>query len=126
MKVKDVMQHPVMTADLCDPAEAAWATMEKRGVRHLVVVSGERVVGVLSDAQLGGLRGLAARRGQAVGELLSGALAVIDPDRDVSEAARLLLLHEVSCLPVIHQSTLVGIVTAADLLRLVAKGTLVP
>ena len=121
MKIRDVMQKPVLTVDLCQPAELAWSQMVAQKVRHLVVTHHGKVVGVLSDGDLGGERGVAVRIGQAVGEMLSGEPSLIKAEDEIAAAARLLRKRNVSCLPVMDGDKLVGIVTSGDLLGVVAS-----
>jgi CBS domain-containing protein len=46
---------------------------------------------------------------------MSSPAVVIDPRRHIAEAARLMVTHSVSRLPVVRDGALVGIVTRADL-----------
>jgi acetoin utilization protein AcuB len=57
----------------------------------------------------------------AVDEVMTQTLITIDPNRDVREAARILIDHKIGALPVLDGRALVGIVTDTDLLRALAK-----
>ena len=48
--------------------------------------------------------------------LMTPAPIVIEPTANAEEAARLMLTHHVSCLPVVRSETLVGILTTSDIL----------
>jgi acetoin utilization protein AcuB len=48
--------------------------------------------------------------------MMTAAPIVIAPEADAEEAARLMLTNQISCLPVMRDETLVGIVTRSDIL----------
>ena len=55
-ELRDVMTKPVLTAKLDDRIEAAMAVMTQRNIRHLPVMDGETLVGIV------GIRDLVRRR----------------------------------------------------------------
>ena len=58
MRVQDVMTDQVLTVSPGIAAEDAWNTMRMRRIHHLVVTRAGRIVGLLSDGDVGGERGL--------------------------------------------------------------------
>ena len=52
-------------------ADVAWRQMKDAHIHHLAVMDGGRLLGVLSERDLGGPRGAAARRGHTAGDLMS-------------------------------------------------------
>ena len=88
-------------------------------IRHLPVVEGDRLVGVVTDRDLR----LALDPDDhdsttaAVADCMSTALVVAHPDMPVESAAGLLAEHRIGSLPVLEDGTLVGILTESDLLR---------
>ena len=54
MRVADFMSKDVATIRPGRSADDAFETMQKRGIRHLVVTNKRKVVGVLSERDLGG------------------------------------------------------------------------
>ena len=120
MKTLQMMRTPVTTVDASLPAEEAWRLMEEEHIRHLVVLGEGEVLGVLSERDLGGTRGRSVRLGQAVGELMSGEVVTVQQDMDVRDAAALLSGCRVGCLPVLDGDQLVGIITRADFIELLA------
>jgi acetoin utilization protein AcuB len=119
MRVADVMTHKVETVLPAESAAEAQARMQQGGFRHLVVVDREQVVGVLSDRDL---RSAERRLGRdlPVAELMSRTVVTVTPNTSVGEAANLMRLGSINCLPVVQQGELVGIVTSGDLLELLA------
>jgi CBS-domain-containing membrane protein len=130
MKVKAVMQ----TRNLAwvgpeDSIAAAIEIMSRSGARDLPVVQHRRVVGVLGERDLLRHRAQAdeERDSDPVATIMSTPAEVVDPEVEVAAAAALMLEKDVSCLPVVDNGELVGLVTPADLLSLraaaVAAGT---
>jgi len=50
--VSDVMSSPLITVDLSDPTREAMATMTERRCRHLIVMDGGKMVGIVSLGDL--------------------------------------------------------------------------
>lgn len=59
---------------------------------------------------------------QTAGDVMSAPLVTVTEDTPVDEIARLLAIHHIKRLPVVRDGCLVGIVSRADLLRVVAAG----
>ncbi|MCI0342504.1 MAG: CBS domain-containing protein [Planctomycetales bacterium] len=116
MRVSDVMNRLVQTIEADATADEAWRRMRARSIRHLVVLEGTDVVGILSDRDLGSSRGAGVRRGRLVGHLMSPNVVTVAPDATLREAARLLRGRAIGCLPVFDGRRLVGILTASDVL----------
>jgi len=112
------------TATLREALEA----MESAGCHHLPVLSSDNhVVGVITarDCRLAlRLPDVVREYWQedelapqlSVGSVMTPAPTVTTPDALAIEAARLMLREYVSCLPVMRDETLVGIVTVSDIL----------
>jgi acetoin utilization protein AcuB len=128
MNVADIMTESPVTihkrSNLCDALRA----MHKVGCHHLPVTSiAGHLVGILTDHDC--LRALhwtrlwkegweseMITREQYVYASMTPAPIVVEPDTPVEEAARLMVINHISCLPVMRAETLVGIVTTSDLL----------
>jgi acetoin utilization protein AcuB len=96
--------------------------MRTSRIHHLVVLDGKKVVGVLTDRDLGGPRGTALRAGKTAGDLMTGRVVTADAQMTVRKVANLLRGHVIGCLPVMEGERLVGIVTVSDLLDLIGRG----
>jgi acetoin utilization protein AcuB len=106
----------VVSAD--QPAEEARARMRARRIRHLVVMRGPEVIGVLSD------RDLAENiPGRTVGEAMTPSVVTANKTTTIREAANILRGRTIGCLPILEEERLVGIVTVSDLLTLLGKGS---
>lgn len=114
MRVQEVMTDNVRTVSPAMPAEQARSLMKTAKIHHLVVVDGRRIVGVLSDRDTN-----ASRDGRTVGEVMTKRVATIEQDATIRRAANVMQGRTIGCLPVVRNDRLVGIVTTADLLRVV-------
>jgi len=120
MLVASIMSREVRVIAPDAPAERAWQFMQEEHIRHLVVVDGENVVGVLSDRDLGGAHGAEARAGKLARDLMTPHAIVIGADTEVRDVAKILRDLTIDCFPVVDGHQLVGIITTTDLLDVVA------
>jgi acetoin utilization protein AcuB len=126
MRLREIMNTAVERSTPEESAESAFERMRRRAIHHLVVVDSGKVVGILSERDLGGRQGVSVRRGRTVGELMTPHVRFADPDTPVRDAANSLRGHAIGCLPVLKGRRLVGIVTTADLLELLGRGAVRP
>jgi CBS-domain-containing membrane protein len=119
-KVKDVMTVEVATASEYTPYKDLVRLLGERRLSALPVVDADqRVLGIVSEADLLGKRGLPRAKDGAstAGELMSRPAITVGPEATVAEAVRLLGQHGVKRLPVTDPGgRLVGIVNRSDLL----------
>jgi acetoin utilization protein AcuB len=129
MNVDAIMSREPVTVGMDDDLHRVKDLFELYRFHHLLVLLGERLVGVISDRDL--LRasspfiGRASERPQdlatlnrRVHQIMTRKLVVVAPDTPVHEAARLMLEKRVSCLPVVTaDERVLGIVTWRDQLR---------
>jgi acetoin utilization protein AcuB len=128
MNVSDIMTRNPVTIRPESSLREALEAMERIGCHHLPVLSADNhLIGIITarDCRLAlslpdvvreywQEDELAARL--AVRSVMSAAPIVTEPDATAKEAARLMLTHYVSCLPVMLGETLIGIVTVSDIL----------
>jgi acetoin utilization protein AcuB len=139
MLVKDVMQtHPV-TATLETRLPHLARVLQRRGFRHLPIVDGSRLVGIISDRDIKQSMTSAAlvTEGSArdrliddltAGQIMTRPVVTIGPMFGVEEAARLMATRKISAVPVTEGDRLVGLLTETDVLQLFvrAMGVLEP
>lgn len=122
MRLQEIMSTNVVTAAPGESASVAWARMQRRRIRHLVVAEGKRILGMLSDRDLGGPNGSVVRRGHTVEELMTPRPVSASPETTIRQAANLMRGHVIGSLPVVDRDRLVGIVTATDVLDELGRG----
>jgi acetoin utilization protein AcuB len=129
MLVRDIMQSPVITVTPRTAVSEALRLLRTRGIRHLVVVEDDSVVGIVSDRDTKQIAAQPERFTESVvDDVMSGPAITVDPTTPVEEAARLMLSRRISALPVTQTSRLIGIVTETDVIRLFVRalGAAVP
>ncbi len=120
MRVQDIMTKQVRSIPPDLDTAAARHTMRAGRCRHLVVVQDDRVIGVLSQRDLGGTRDESLPAGR-VQDIMSPHVLVAAPETSIRRAADMMRGYNIGCLPVVDGKKLVGIVTTSDLLRLVGE-----
>jgi len=122
MLVRDIMQSQVVTVTPQTAARDALRLLRSRGIRHLVVLNADEVVGIVSDRDVKQVAAQPERFNDwVVDDVMSGAVITVDPSTAVEDAARLMLKERISALPVTEAGKLVGIVTETDVMRLFVR-----
>jgi len=129
---KDIMtENPVTGTELMSVAEAL-GLLYALDVRHLPVVRGRELVGIISDRDLPGftkasesevIDAVESAQSATIGAFMNTEPVKIDPETNVREIVELMLLHRVGAIPVADADTgdLLGIVSYVDLLRVLEE-----
>ncbi len=134
--VCDVMTEPVISIEEWENLLDVARDMRRYHLRHLPVVDGRKLVGLISHRDLlrfsvsqldpSPLGEAQDRRNKAntfVTDTMTRNVETCRPEDTVAHAARKLIVGRFGCLPVVDDAdNLVGIVTEIDLLRLLAEG----
>jgi acetoin utilization protein AcuB len=132
MLVRDVMQSKLVTIGPTTTLPQAMRLAAERRIRHLPVVDGGELVGIVSDRDLKQTMASPATSLEAhelnyllnrliVAEIMTRTVITIGPMFPVEEAARLMVQEKISALPVMDAAHLIGIVTETDLLELLVR-----
>lgn len=120
MLVRDVMRSPAVSIPSTTSLQDAYRTMRDKGIRHLPVVDGNDLVGVITDRDLrlatSALSPHPFPADSAVSSVMSRSpmtAAAWDP---IEDAARVMRSNKIGCLPILEDGRLVGIITGLDLL----------
>ena len=132
MKVRDLMTAKPITTGPDTPVIEARQLMLGKRIRHLLVMDGPKLAGIVTDRDIRlnlpspatslsvwEVNYLLARL--AVGSVMTKALVTVSPERDCRDAAVLMLDHQIGALPVVDGGQLIGIITETDLLRAFVK-----
>ena len=126
--VRDIMSEQIVTISVDDSLSTVEDIMTLGGVRHMPVVRGGQLVGVVSErdllrASLSNLTEFGNEQRRAflqvveIGRVMSSPPKVIDSEASVKAAALLMAECKIGCLPVVDSGKLVGMVTETDVLR---------
>jgi CBS domain-containing protein len=127
--ISAIMTKDVITLSTSDSLETAELLFKKNHIRHIPVVSGKEIIGMLSYTDL-----LRISFADAVDEheeyvdtvvynmftieqVMAKNLVSVSPAATIKEVAQILAKKEFHALPVVENNKLVGIVTTTDLIN---------
>jgi CBS domain-containing protein len=116
-KVQEIMSAAPVCMAASESVSAAAKAMKDREIGTVLVLSGGRLAGLVTDRDIA-IRVLAENRdplATRLGDICSRELAVLSPDDDVETATRIIRDRAVRRLPVIAGGTPVGVVSIGDL-----------
>ena len=133
MLIKDVMTTQLITIESTGSLESARQIFDKNQIRHIIVVDGDKLVGILSNHDL-----LRVSFGDTYGDdqttvddAIVNMLTVkdvmrhnpisISPDSSIEDAIFILLNRRFHSLPIVENDKVVGIVTTTDFLKLLVE-----
>jgi acetoin utilization protein AcuB len=128
MFVADWMTKQVVTIGPDESISHAMHLMKERKIKHLPVVRGGEVIGVISDRDI---KAFAPSKATSldvyeinyllakavVKDAMGAKLTTTTPDTPVEEAALVMLDGDIGCLPVLEGAVLVGIISDRDIFR---------
>lgn len=127
--ISTIMTKEVITLNNSDNLETAELLFKKNNIRHIPVVNGKKIIGMLSYTDL-----LRISFADAVDEdeqevdtvvynmftieqVMAKNLISVNSDVTIKEVAEILAKKEFHALPVVEDNKLVGIVTTTDLIN---------
>jgi acetoin utilization protein AcuB len=130
MIARDLMTpDPVTVTPQASIAEV-WDLMREVEVRHVPVVQGGALVGMLSDRDLArvdmatllkveGADALRQELATPIAQIMTSDVIAVEPDTEVGDVIALLLDHKIGALPVVEAGTreVLGIISYVDVLR---------
>lgn len=119
MKLRDIMRPGTLTISDTDVLGVAYAAMNRSHVRHLPVMHGEHLVGILSERDVLAARARAEGRGwwdTPVASAMHSPAQTAGPDDSLTEAAGRMAFAKLGALPIVDGGKLVGMVTVTDIL----------
>lgn len=132
MLVRKKMHKDLFTITKDDRMTVAKKILKEKNIRHLPVVDGKKLVGLVTNmdirkAEASPATSLEIRELHylldklTVGEIMTRNVITISPDISVEEAAILLHDNKVGCLPVVEDGNLVGIITENDVMEILIE-----
>jgi len=130
-RVRDIMETKLVTISASERLSMVEDIMRLGRVRHMPVVQGGKLVGVVSERDLlrASLSVLSEHRDAErrmflhvveISRVMSSPPIVVAPDATIREAALLMADRKIGCLPVVAGDELLGMITETDVLRWVA------
>ncbi len=122
--IKDSMTREVVVLSPGTTAAAALGMCREQRIRHLPVVEGGRLVGIVSDRDLRSATPAFGDPGRAsalekirISDIMARDVVTARPDDPIEEAANRMRERRIGCLPVVQEGEMVGIVTSSDVME---------
>ena len=131
--VSDIMTKNIIALTRSDDLQRAETLFNRHKIKHMPVVSGETIIGMLSYTDL--MRISYAETSDesngnvdsvvynmfTIEQVMVKNVVTVTSDTSIKEVAQILAEREFHALPVVDEGTLVGIVTTTDLLYYFVK-----
>ncbi|HKK71202.1 MAG TPA: CBS domain-containing protein [Candidatus Krumholzibacteria bacterium] len=120
--VRRLLEHKGYAIHAVQPLDTVFRAVEamaERGIGALLVMEGDRLVGVLSERDYARqviLRGRDSRN-TAVGEIMTRDVICVEPDRDIEACMALMTEKRIRHLPVVEQGHVIGVISIGDVVR---------
>ena len=120
MLVEGAMVARVVTATTRTTVAEAAEVMERGRFRHLPVLDGKALAGIVSERDVRPPTGMRpevvqAFCGRPITAVMHAPVITVSPEDPIEQAARLLYEHKIGCLPVMRAGELAGIITSSDI-----------
>ncbi|WP_264560431.1 CBS domain-containing protein [Flavobacterium sp. N2270] len=127
--VSTIMTKEVVKLNITDTLTKAEGLFKKHRIRHIPVMTGNKIIGMLSYTDLLRISFADAIDDEeeevdatvynmfSVEQVMAKNLVSISPETTIKEAAEILASKEFHALPVVEGNLLVGIVTTTDLIK---------
>jgi CBS domain-containing protein len=128
--VREIMMSSPVTLSPDDNLDLVNDIIALGRIRHIPVLDGGRLVGIISERDLMGgavpaIFGLKQKGKSAllktyrIKDFMKKKVITVKPDTPIKEAAHLMAQKKIGCVPVVTDGSVVGLVTTTDILRYV-------
>ena len=131
MLVTEKMSSQLHYVSPDDNLQSVYARMIELKVRHMLVIDACRLVGILSDRDMLLFAkpgyGYLFPDGRCVRDVMAQEVIKVSPDASLDEVAKIMLELRIDAVPILRSDGhIMGVVTATDLIQLIADRTFEP
>ncbi len=124
VKVGDAMVREIVSVDYKTPVREVVRIMGQRKIGSVLVSKDGEIYGIFTERDLVSRVLLEGSLDDDVGKYTSTPLITVSPDYDLKEATRIMADMRIKRLVVVEDGKIVGILTASDIVRAIAKAPL--
>ncbi len=125
--VSNIMAKELVSVNKTQSLKEVEKLLEENNIRHIPVVSGEEVIGMISKTDLQKITFVSSVGEDQVGtsmydvltieQVMTKALETVAPSDTIHDVAQTLAKHDFHALPVVEDGKLCGMVTTTDLIN---------
>ena len=124
--VSQIMTKHVISVNIKDHLRHVIDLIKKEKIRHLPVVDGDQIKGIISSTDLNRLTfsnlfDQQDNSEDAILDMLSIDPMTVNSNHTIKEVAEIFANHHFHALPVMEENRLVGIVTTTDIIKFLLK-----
>jgi CBS domain-containing protein len=122
VQVRDFMTSLIVTSEANTPVKEAAKLMAAEDIGSLIVTRGDVLAGMITRKEIIGARLLSddAYGSLTVEDVMTSPVITISPDADLGQTIAVMDQAGVRCLPVIEGDAIIGVVSASDVIRVLA------
>jgi len=128
MNIRKRMQTEIVTLQVNEPLANAVEATASEQIRHLPILDGDRLVGMVSDRDIKQALPSAIIEGNKaeydrvlretpVRRIMRVSPITVGPSASLADVIRLMLDHRISAIPIVEGGKLVGLLTDTDVLQ---------
>lgn len=125
--VSKIMTSDVISVNVTQSIKEVSDLIEAHNIRHIPVVSGDKIVGLISSTDIEKISFVNTAEGEelttamfdylTIEQVMSKQLTTLQQDDFIFDAAKIISENHFNALPVLADNKLVGIVTSTDLIK---------
>jgi CBS domain-containing protein len=116
MFVRQVMSRRIITVKPTLTLKEASKIMGEEHIGSLIITENEKIVGIVTNSDI--MRAIGNDKDPEttlVGDVMSKNVKVVEPDKSLEDAVKVMVDNKIKKLPVVENEKLVGIITASDI-----------
>ena len=127
MPVSKIMSTDILSVNITQSLKEVDAIISDQHIRHVPVVSGDKIIGMLSKTDLQKISFVNTIDGDglttamydnlSIEQVMTKDITTVEKDDTILDVATILSKNEFHALPVTEEGKLVGIVTTTDLVK---------
>lgn len=124
VKVGDVMVKDIVSLNYRTPVKEVVKVMGEKRIGSVLISRDQDIYGIFTERDLVSKVLLEGNLEDEVGKYTSTPLITVSPDYDLKEATRIMADMKIKRLVVVEDGKVVGILTASDVVKAIAKAPL--